>query len=309
VGQLHDSVLASCKQDDVRWPAISSDNDLIGLLQMVETICIQNVAGKKVYTPYHNIFTLDRCINWTRDNTISNDEFAAQLKVNYDAVIHQCGECAFGVNFLHNTLERNGTDMSTYDALSVGDADKIQYDLETDDLIMAMLILKGSNNKYALNQVEQQYALGTMNDDSYPNSVVKALNLLNSFDNFTHDNNNNNNNNGNNNNNNSNGSDAVIAAHGIVNDYCSDDGGSDDESVLSNNSIEEVKEATLLVNVEEDTQSSDHDMNADSFKATVLANAVAEYDSDIQDVEDNFIIRVDNQQDVMLPLMRMNLLH
>jgi hypothetical protein len=140
VGQLHDSVLASCKQDDARWPAISSDNDLISLLQMVEKICIQNVAGKKVYTPYHNLFTLDRCINWTRDNTISNDEFAAQVKVNYEAVIHQCGECAFGVNFLHSILDRNGTDMAAYDALSVGDADRVQYDSETGDLIMAMLI-------------------------------------------------------------------------------------------------------------------------------------------------------------------------
>jgi hypothetical protein len=89
----------------------------------------------------------------------------------YEAVIHQNGASAFGENFLVNILDRHGIDLVDYNALSAGDPDKLQYDEETRDLIVAMLILKGSNNEYTLEQVEQQYALGTLNDDNYPNTV------------------------------------------------------------------------------------------------------------------------------------------
>ena len=52
MGQLDDKVLATCRQDTVRWCPIEADNDLIALLQLVEMICTQNKAGRKVYSPF-----------------------------------------------------------------------------------------------------------------------------------------------------------------------------------------------------------------------------------------------------------------
>jgi hypothetical protein len=88
IGQLHDKVLATCRQDKTQWTAIESKNDLIGLLQMVENICTQNKAGKKVYVPYENIFTLEKCLSFKQRNDKTSTEFAAQVNVIYDSVIH-----------------------------------------------------------------------------------------------------------------------------------------------------------------------------------------------------------------------------
>jgi hypothetical protein len=93
---LHDKVLATCRQDKTRWTTIESDNDLIGLLQMVEKICTQNKAGKKVYVPYENIFTLEKCLSFKQRNDKTTTEFAAQVNVMYDSVIHQNGRTSFG---------------------------------------------------------------------------------------------------------------------------------------------------------------------------------------------------------------------
>jgi hypothetical protein len=141
--------------------------------------------------------------------------------------------------------------------------------------------------------LQQQFALGTLTEDTYPGD--KAIALIDSIDRNINGNNNNNNNN----NNNDDG--AVVAAHSTDYDYCFDDDSSDDESILSTDGEEKADEATLLANVEEEGPtgpSSAPLSNDDDFKATILANAVAEYDDDLQEVEDGFVNRINNQQDV-----------
>jgi hypothetical protein len=100
-----------------------------------------------------------------------------------------------------------------------------------------------------------------------------------------------NNNNNDNNISNNDDHDVVVAAHDASQDCYSDDGDdSDDESVLSYTSEEEeeVEEATLLVNIEESPT------NEAGFRAMILANAVAEYENGILEIEDNFINRNNN---------------
>jgi hypothetical protein len=67
------------------------------------------------------------------------------------------------------------------------------FDYETRDLIVAMLVLNGSNHDCTHDQLQQQYALGTLTEDTYPNTEDEAIALIDSID---HNNNNNNNNNG-----------------------------------------------------------------------------------------------------------------
>jgi hypothetical protein len=155
-----------------------------------------------------------------------------------------------------------------------------------------MLILKNSNHDRARDQLQQQFSLGTLTKDTYPHTEDKAIALIDSIDRSSNGNNNNNNNNNNN---------AVVAAHSTDYDYCSDDDSSDDESILSTDGEEKADEATLLANIEEDGPtgpSSAPLSNDDDFKATILANAVAKYDDDLQEVEDGFVNRINNQQDV-----------
>jgi hypothetical protein len=66
VGQLHDKVLSACRQDKSRWSAIEADNDLINLISMLEKICAQNMTGKKVFIPYGNLFTIEKCLAFTQ---------------------------------------------------------------------------------------------------------------------------------------------------------------------------------------------------------------------------------------------------
>jgi hypothetical protein len=80
------------------------------------------------------------------------------------------------------------------------------YDYETHDLIVAILILKNSNHDRTRDQLQQQFALGTLTEDTYPNTEDKAIALIDSIDR---------NSNGNDNNNNNNDDGAVVAAHYI----------------------------------------------------------------------------------------------
>jgi hypothetical protein len=144
-----------------------------------------------------------------------------------------------------------------------------------------MLILKGSNHGRARTELQQQYAFGTMTDDLYPTTEEKVISLL---DTFACDNNNNDNNN---NISNNDDHDAVAAAHDASQECYSDgDDGYGNESFVSYAS-EEQKEAgaTLLVNINESPA------NEAGFRAMILANAVAEYDNGISEIEDNFINR------------------
>jgi hypothetical protein len=84
--------------------------------------------------------------------------------------------------------------------------------------------------------------------------------------------------------------DAVVAAHDASQDcYSDDDDGSDDESLVSYASEEQKEaDATLLVNINESPA------NEAGFRAMILANAIAEYDNGISEIEDNFINQNNN---------------
>ena len=117
-----------------------------------------------------------------------------------------------------------------------------------------------------------------------------SFNIISLLDTFARNKNNNDNNN---NNNNNNEGDAVVAAHAIEQDCYSDHDDDDDddsytESNLSTDDVEEADEATLPDNLEEAPGTEDYE----DFKATILANAVAEYDSQLLEVENNFINRI-----------------
>ena len=79
MGQLDDKVIATCCQDTVQWLPIEDNNDLIALLQLVELICTQNKAGRKVYVPFENIGTIERCVSNKQDAGTTTTEFAAQV--------------------------------------------------------------------------------------------------------------------------------------------------------------------------------------------------------------------------------------
>jgi hypothetical protein len=198
----------------------------------------------------------------------------------YTSVIHQSGKYAFGLGYYDLVLERHSMVFKDYIALKESDSE--QYDEEVQELIVSMLILKGSNHGRARTELQQQYAFGTMTDNLYPATEEKVISLLDTFAR-------------NNNISNNDDHDVVVAAHDASQDCYSDhDNDFDDKSVLSYTSEEEkeVEEATLLVNVEESPT------NEAGFRAMILANAVAEYDNGISVIEDNFINRnndVDHQ--------------
>jgi hypothetical protein len=55
------------------------------------------------------------------------------------------------------------------------------YDNEVQELIVFMLILKGSDHGRARTELQQQYAFGTMTDNVYPTTEEKVVSLLESF--------------------------------------------------------------------------------------------------------------------------------
>jgi len=281
IGQLHDKVLSACRQDKSRWSMIEADKDLISLIAMLEKICAQNMTGKKVFIPYANLFTIEKCLGFKQRSDTTTTEFALQVNSMYASVIHQNGKYAFGLGYYDLVLQRHSMVFKDYIALNNTE----QYDNEVQELIVSMLILKGSDHGRARTELQQQYAFGTMTDDLYPTTEENVVSLLDTFAG-----NNNNNDDNNNNISNNDDRDAVVAAHDATQAYHSDDdGGSDNESIMSY--ISEKQEeagATLLVNINESPD------NESGFRAMILANAVTEYDIGISEIEDNFINRSSN---------------
>jgi hypothetical protein len=219
-----------------------------------------------------------KCLAFTQRNDTTTTEFALQVNSMYKSVIHQNGKYAFGIGYYNLVLKQHSMVFKDYIALKESNAE--QYDKEVQELIVSMLILKGSNHGRARTELQQQYALGTMTDDLYPTTEEKVISLLDTFAR-----NNNNNNDTDNNIINNNNHDAVVAAHDASQDCCSDDDdGSDDESLSSYASGEQkLADATLLVNINESPT------DEAGFRAMILANAVTEYDNGISEIEDNFI--------------------
>jgi hypothetical protein len=240
------------------------------------------MTGKKVFISYGNLFTIEKCLAFKQRNDTTTTEFALQVNSMYTSVIHQNGKYAFGLGYYDLVLQRHSMVFKDYIALK--ESDTGQYDNEVQELIVSMLIVKGSNHGRARTELQQQYAFGTMTDDFYPTTEEKVISLL---DTFSHNNNNNNDNNISNNDDH----DAVVAAIDASQDcYSDDDDDSDDKSLLLYASEEqkEVNGATLLVNIDKSPT------NKAGFRAMILANAVAKYDNGILEIEDNFINRNNN---------------
>jgi hypothetical protein len=119
---------------------------------MVEKICTQNKAGKKVYVLYENIFTLEKCISFKQRNDKTTTEFSAQVNVMYDSIIHQNGCTSFGESFLVTVLECHGVAIRDHITLSQEYWDP--YDYKTRDLTVAMLIKENSNHDCARNKIK-----------------------------------------------------------------------------------------------------------------------------------------------------------
>lgn len=289
IGQLHDTVLSTCKLDKARWTTIEQDLDLVALLKMIEKVCNQNIAGNRVFMPAHNLITIEKCLSYKQRDSISNTEFVKEVNTMYTSVIHQNGEFAFGTSYYDSVMDKRnqGDTFYTYAALTT--ADKIPIDKEVQELIVSMLVMKGCNHNRARNELTTQYSLGTITDATYPATEEAVITLLNSVKR------------GNDSNNKAaaaaGGEDsaAIVAAHEI--EYISDDDDySDEESAYEEESIkstEEADEATLMAS-SVDTKTGD----GDAFMATILANAAAAYDEGVESIENNFINRIDNQQDI-----------
>jgi hypothetical protein len=152
IGLLHDKVLSTCRQDKSRWSTIEADNDLISLISMLEKICAQNMTRKKVSISYGNLSTIEKCLAFKQRNTTTTTKFASQVNSMYTSLIHQNGKYAFGLGYHDLVLKRHSIVFKDYIALREGDTE--QYDKEVQELIVSMLILKGSNHGRARTELQ-----------------------------------------------------------------------------------------------------------------------------------------------------------
>jgi hypothetical protein len=74
---------------------------------MVEKICAQNKAGRKVIVPSENLFTLKKSLVFKQQNTTTTTEFSSQVNGMYTSVIHQNGRYAFDTGYYDLVLERH----------------------------------------------------------------------------------------------------------------------------------------------------------------------------------------------------------
>ena len=278
VGQVHDKIMASCRKD-TRWAAIESAKDVVSFLELLQMICAQNRSGVTVFSDYETLFTVERATSYKQRNSVSNTEFAKEVGDMYNSVIHQNGKGAYGRNHYHKVLAKHGSDYKTYVCDTA--AGQAVIDNEVREVVVSMLILKGTNHYRARDMLNEQLSLGSIT--GFPTTISAMVTLLDSCVRGTKNNGNHYNNNKDNNN--------VVALHDID---IVDDNDDSSESIESTDTIvndqsNDVTEPTI------DSVSLGTD---NSFKATVLANAIAEYDNEATAVEDNFLQRVKNQQDV-----------
>ena len=115
-GQLHSDIITIAKWSiSPDFKTVHKDRDVVGLLSILRSICIQNLTGSKVdpYLKYLKIMT--STLSYAQKKGVSNHSFGGAVHDQGFAAQSQCGAFAFEENYHIKVLSNDGiSDLKYY---------------------------------------------------------------------------------------------------------------------------------------------------------------------------------------------------
>ena len=176
-GNLCGQVVGRCGLDP-SFESIQSNRDLIGLLTILRSVCVQTSSGILRNPHQDGIKSLKKLIMYKQRQNLSYYQFSDELCDLYDAATYQCGKIPHGDSFLNVVLQNENPviNRTAYELLPEAAQEPINGKVK--QLFIAHLLVSNSNNKRLRKHLEDSYSTKT---DCYPSTREEAVALLSAF--------------------------------------------------------------------------------------------------------------------------------
>ena len=144
-GQLHPDIITITKQStNPDFMTIQRDQDVVGLLKILQAICVQNLTGSKVDLFAEHLKILASTLSYVQRKVKINNEFGDAIIDQVTAAQSQYGVFSFREQYHIKVLSDDGLSGLT-DYFNLGtDAEREQYDELARQLVCAWLIINNS---------------------------------------------------------------------------------------------------------------------------------------------------------------------
>ena len=108
-GQLHADIITIAKRSvSSDFLTVHKDRDVVGLLKILRSICVQNLMGSKVDPYPKHLQILTSTLSHTQKKGVSNNKFGDAVLDQVSAAQSQCGVFAFGESYHIKVLSDGG---------------------------------------------------------------------------------------------------------------------------------------------------------------------------------------------------------
>ena len=114
-GQIHPDIITIAKRSiSPSFVTVQNDCDVVGLLKILRSICVQNLTGSKVDPYSEHLKILSSTLSYAQKKGESNNEFGDAVIDQVSAAQSQCGVFAFGESYHIKVLSDGGLSDLTY---------------------------------------------------------------------------------------------------------------------------------------------------------------------------------------------------
>ena len=179
-GQLHSNIITIAKRSiSPDFVTVQKNHDVVGLLSIFRSICVQNLTGSKVDPYLEHLKILTSTLSYAQKKGVSNHDFGDAVLDQISAAQSQCGTFAFGENY-HIKVLTDDVISGLKDYFSFNQGRKDKYDVLARQLVCARLIISNSLSSKTRIFLKEQYIVNQYN---YPDIVVEAVGMITSFGN------------------------------------------------------------------------------------------------------------------------------
>ena len=120
-GQLHPDIITIAKQFTTPdFVIVQRDRDVVGLLKILQLICVLNLTGSKVDPFSKHLKILASTLSYAQKKGKSNNKFSDAVIDQVSAAQNQCGVFAFGEHYNIKVLNDGGlSNLTDYFSLSL----------------------------------------------------------------------------------------------------------------------------------------------------------------------------------------------
>ena len=164
------------------WETIDNDNDTIALMLKLRDLCYKD-NNHKIAPPLDLIKKTQKAMNSRQDVNKPISTYVEEAKIRYE-VLKSVGGESHSKQLIEYTLKRRFKDSlvkhtyDTYRALDETDRVRKEIEMAADNIMIAYIIIEGSNDKAHRNlrmTLQDQYI---RNHDDYPTTPTEAAELL-----------------------------------------------------------------------------------------------------------------------------------